>query len=276
MRGGYLGTRPFGVPGRSCGCCSWRRWCSGRRRARPPARLGDRAALGAASRSLPVPSGPSGALHASVAWPLTCGRVRRLDVRPGPATAHGHCSLALRSLRCPPRRRPLVSRSPAGPAAAHRHRGCALRSLRRPPHLRCCGASHWSCRHAPAPRPDSPDPPVLSTPATPGVRLCRLTSRLSRMRYKVRLALVVGGESGTKFSLHAQNSPKRAILSEQGEFCAESGAVWLVRGELFRVHRHCNQASKSSISTEARPFCASLPAIPAKPVAYADRLLRYG
>ena len=41
----------------------WRRWCSGRRRARPPARLGGLTSFGAAPRSPPVPSGPSGALH---------------------------------------------------------------------------------------------------------------------------------------------------------------------------------------------------------------------
>ena len=74
----------------------WLRCCSGRRRARPPARLSDRAALGAASRSPPVPSGPSGALHTGGA----CGsgvpgpRHRPRAPRPGPATAHGHCGQA--------------------------------------------------------------------------------------------------------------------------------------------------------------------------------------
>ena len=43
--------------------CLWRRWCSGRRRARPPARLGGLTSFGAVPRSPPVPSGPSGALH---------------------------------------------------------------------------------------------------------------------------------------------------------------------------------------------------------------------
>ena len=44
-------------------CCLLRRWCSGRRRARPPAMLGGLTSLGAAPRSPPVPSGPSGTLH---------------------------------------------------------------------------------------------------------------------------------------------------------------------------------------------------------------------
>ena len=53
-------------------CCLWRRWCSGRRRARPPARLGGLTSFGAAPRSPPVPSGPSGALHTGGAGSLMC------------------------------------------------------------------------------------------------------------------------------------------------------------------------------------------------------------
>ena len=76
-----------------CGCWLW--WCcvavwphgcSGRRRSRPPARLGILTSFGAAPRSPPVPSGPSGTLHTSGAW---CARGRRpsrwagLPVGPG-------------------------------------------------------------------------------------------------------------------------------------------------------------------------------------------------
>ena len=94
-------------------CCLWPRWCSGCRRARPPARLGDLTSFVAAPRSPPVPSGPSGtlhtgaacrcvlsghappptgtaagpsgALHTSGAWSLTCGGVCCFAFRPGPA-----------------------------------------------------------------------------------------------------------------------------------------------------------------------------------------------
>ncbi|MEZ7679721.1 hypothetical protein O3645_09705, partial [Pauljensenia sp. 27098_8_107] len=38
---------------------------------------------------------PSGALHASGAWSLMCGWVRRLEAWPGPAAAHGHRSRVL-------------------------------------------------------------------------------------------------------------------------------------------------------------------------------------
>ena len=48
---------------------------------------------------------------------------RRLEARPGPATAHGHRSLALRSLRRPPHRRRCV---------AHVWLGALSRSLARP------------------------------------------------------------------------------------------------------------------------------------------------
>ena len=72
-----------------------RRWCFGRRRARPPARLGVLTSFGAASRSPPVPSGPSGALHTSGAWSLACGLLPRLEARPGPVAVHGRCGLAL-------------------------------------------------------------------------------------------------------------------------------------------------------------------------------------
>ena len=76
-------------------CCLLRRWCFGRRRARPPARLGVLTSFGAAPRSPPRPSGPSGALHTSGAWSLMHGSARRLVVRPGPVAVHGRCGLAL-------------------------------------------------------------------------------------------------------------------------------------------------------------------------------------
>ena len=80
------GRRPAREPiVRSC-CCLWRRWCSGRRRARPPARLGGLTSFGAAPRSPPVPSGPSGALHTSGAG---CVAVLLRGVACGPAGVPG-------------------------------------------------------------------------------------------------------------------------------------------------------------------------------------------
>ena len=60
----WAAARPRAV--RAARCCWWPHWCSGRRRARPPARSPHASfARSGRSRSPPVPSGPSGALHAS-------------------------------------------------------------------------------------------------------------------------------------------------------------------------------------------------------------------
>ena len=110
--------------------------CSGRRRARPPARLGDLTSFGAAPRSPPVPSGPSGALHTGGAgcaddWLGVSSRsparpCRRVACFVGlgrcvcrwaaarPRDRHTRASLGVVDLEARP-----------GPAAAHRHRGRA-------------------------------------------------------------------------------------------------------------------------------------------------------
>ena len=67
----------------------------------------------------------------------------------------------------------------------------------------------------------------------PGVLLCVLAPHPACIRYKVRPAWLVGGENGRKFAMHAQNTPKRAISSEQGEFYTGSGAVRLVLGAFY-------------------------------------------
>ena len=108
--------------------------CSGRRRARPPARLGGLTSFGAAPRSPPVPSGPSGALHTSGAGLLigvsarSPARPRRRPpaprhVPPAPSTPAALVSLGL---------------AQPGLAAAHRHCGQARvlkpgQAPRRPP-----------------------------------------------------------------------------------------------------------------------------------------------
>lgn len=134
---------------------------------------------------------------------------------------------------------------------------------------RSCGACDtvslmyppWPCRHPPAPRPCPPVPPASSTPVALGVWLCRLASCPPRMRYKVRPAWLVVGHSGTKFALHAQNAPKRAISSVQGEFCTGSGIARLAQGEFCRRLRRRNQdqkhpaALRPSRPVHCRPPC---------------------
>ena len=107
---GRAGTEGF-RPALLCLClclCLWLRWCSGRRRARPPARLGVLTSFGAAPRSPPVPSGPSGALHTGGA----CGSGVSGQAPPPPTVAAA---------------RPCRPQSPQP----------GLRFLRRPPHQRC-------------------------------------------------------------------------------------------------------------------------------------------
>ena len=94
----------FCMPGRWCGACC--RWCSGRRRARPPARLGPhfvRRVVSKPGQAPPPPTGtaawpsvPSGALHTGGTWctdgvrsPARPHR-RPPALRPGPAAAHRH------------------------------------------------------------------------------------------------------------------------------------------------------------------------------------------
>ena len=122
----------------------WPHGCSGRRRARPPARLGVLTSLCAAPRSPPVPSGPSGALR-------TSGAVLRRGRQPARESSALRASLGASS-RSPP--------VPSGPSGA----------------LRACGA--WCAgvwldvlswyparpRRPPAPRP-GPSIPRDSHPA---------------------------------------------------------------------------------------------------------------
>ena len=51
------------------------------------------------------------------------------------------------------------------------------------------------------------------------VLLCLLLPHPACIRYKVRPAWLVGGDSGRKFAMHGQNAPNWAILGELGEFC---------------------------------------------------------
>ena len=97
----------------ACWAAVWPHGRFGRRRARPPARLGVLTSFGAAPRSPPVPSGPSGALH-------TCGVVVIDADRPARSPSAPRASLGASS-RSParPRHRPRAPQpGPAGLAAA--------------------------------------------------------------------------------------------------------------------------------------------------------------
>ena len=81
--------RPRAPQPGSLTCCLLPRWCSGRRMARPPARLGGLTSFVAAPRSPPVPSGPSGTLHTGAACRCVLpGRSHRRPRVPQPGPLH--------------------------------------------------------------------------------------------------------------------------------------------------------------------------------------------
>ena len=86
-------------------------------------------------------------------------------------------------------------------------------------------------RHRPrALWPGLPVPPAPSAAVGPGVLLW-LAPSLPCMRYKVRPARFLAGDSGIKFALRAKNVPIWAILSEQGEFYPAHAVRRGVQGE---------------------------------------------
>ena len=117
-----------------------------------------------------------------------------------------------------------------GPAATHRHRGQAIR---RPPHRRQL-VSRSQARHSRrprAPQPGPPDPPVLSTPATPGVRLCRLAPHPPCMRYKVRPARTKLAKTG-----HFERAGRVLYRTCNEEGCA-GRFLYRKRGRMARAGR---------------------------------------
>ena len=98
------------------------------------------------------------------------------------------------------------------------------RSLRHPPHRSLRRPPHRSLRH----------PPHRSLRHPPhgwGLVSCWRAPTLPHVRYKILPAQLLGGDNGTKLSLHIEKAPNRAISGEQGEFSTGSGAVRLVLGE---------------------------------------------
>ena len=89
------------------------------------------------------------------------------------------------------------------------------------------------------PDPPVPSAPVPSAPSTRvghGVLLCWRAPSLPRVRYKILPARLLGGDNGTKLSLHVEKAPNRAILGEQGEFCTAHAVGRGVRGEFCPAH----------------------------------------
>ena len=265
MTGGVpRGAPPVGVW--AAWCRLWPHGCCGHRRARPPARLGDLTSFGAAPRSPPVPSGPSGALHTSGAG-LLCVPVgggppasrprrelrsaRRLEARPGPATAHGRRSQALLPLRHPPHQWGLVAvNSPTRPR--HRPRVSHLGPVDQVGRLSTtvvafaclylCGietaVAFAGAKWAFLVHFSGAEVMVVSMVAVQGRAVVLLVSTspcccaLCAKKFTLRGLMV--GVSAKKFALHAQNTPKSAFLRLLGELFRGRAAGGAVLGELFR------------------------------------------
>ena len=120
-----------GVPG-----CLWHHGCSGRRRPRPPARLGVLTSFGAAPRSPPVPSGPSGALHTSGAWSLI-GASSRSPARPRAPAAEPTPNFACNSVVTLKPTAPLLTTFGRFERVSRSQRRCRFHSAAHTPSQRC-------------------------------------------------------------------------------------------------------------------------------------------
>ena len=160
---------------------------------------------------------------------------RRLEARPGPATAHGHRSLALARGMGPWPRRRAPRPPPALPASlserniapAGRPTAWLTSSVKEMSPLlaqngqilhfsACRGEEYFTTPHNTSRRGG-----FSFTPAPP----------LPHRRDKIHPARLHQRPDGTKIAQHAQNAPKRAISGEQGEFCTGSGPAQLEQGE---------------------------------------------
>ena len=211
MRGGYFGTRPFGVPGCLLGRAA--RCARGRRPAREPS--APRASLGASSRSParprrrpPAPRQVPPAPSTPVAPAVLCVAARRLEARPGHAAAHGHRSQAL-----PP---------PTGAAGDSRETVITFAGA--------CSVS-------------SETDGTIARQKHPFLMLC-LRAKASRVSWwhpeapALVPAVSHNGRASSfgakKFAQHTKNGPKMVLYGVLGEYFRGNAANSLTLGEFFR------------------------------------------
>ena len=84
-------------------------------------------------------------------------------------------------------------------------------------------------------------------PVVPGVLLCWLARSLPCVRYKILPAWLLGGENGTKLSLHAEQARNWAISGEQGEFCTGNAVRRGVQGEFCPGGARCGSCWESCV-----------------------------
>ena len=212
MRGGYFGTRPFGVPGRRAFCSvGLAAVCAGGQRpAREPS--APRASLGASARCPASPCRPRGGLQSGGAYCL-CVAGQALPPPPAPRPGPGLLYVAQLWLS-------IINFACNSPAACSNIEFASLELqcfwvVSKNDRGKLCAKFVWggldvasrssasSCRRPPAPRPGLQVLPARFAPAVPGVLLCWLARSLPCVRYKTLPAWLLGGENGTKLSLHA-------------------------------------------------------------------------
>ena len=110
-----------------------------------------------------------------------------------------------------------------------------------------------------------------------------LAPSLPRVRYKILPAWLLGGENGTKLSLHVEIAPNRAISGEQGEFYTGNAVRRGVQGEFCPAHavrggvrgEFCTEAARRGscwarfVSSWHLP-CVQLPGFRHPPVPHPD------
>ena len=95
--------------------------------------------------------------------------------------------------------------------------------------------------------------------ASSGVVGFNLTMFVHPVREICRPARLHQRPGGTKLAQHAQNAPKRAISSEQGEFCTANPARRGLQGEFYTAVARRGSCWASLVSSRHRP-CHEFPA----------------
>ena len=240
-------------------CVVWRRWCSGRRRARPPARSPHTSLrLGVVDlEARPCPPDPP-----SPSTPAAPGVLMVFEVRPGPATAHGHRSLA----PLPPSDAAGDSRETVNTfAGVCTVSGETNDTIASQIHLLLALFHRAKASWVSYRRPDLPT--LVLT-----VTSCGAVSSMGATK---------SAQHGLSLKKARKYSPSAGKMARNGHFIAcwasffASVGGWGVCWANFGALRHLNQVPRPSTDTEAGPFHVCLPSdrqnLPRTRIGYCDR-----
>ena len=193
--------------------------------------------------------------------PAAPGVLMVFEARPGPATAHGHRSLA----PLPPSDAAGDSRETVNTfAGVCTVSGETNDTIASQIHLLLALFHRAKASWVSYRRPDLPT--LVLT-----VTSCRAVSSMGATK---------SAQHGLSLKKARKYSPSAGKMARNGRFIAcwasffASVGGWGVCWANFGALRHLNQVPRPSTDTEAGPFHACLPSRPTKPAAYADRILR--